>query len=371
MDKRKLRKALKRIYYLPFNRQFFPYLANKFRHFYLKWTKSTQVAYPGTIMLELTNHCNLACTICPREYGYGKEMDKGQMTLEMAKRVIDEAWPYLDSIGLTGMGETFMFKQLEEVVDYVKSKNKGIIISISTNAVLPGFLEKVKPAIGKIDTIQISIDGLNEVYDSIRLKSDFKLLDHNIKELVIMSKGSGTDLMLNMVVTKENYMHMPDLVEYAEKAGIDYMDFTLFNLASVTDYPASYYQFYKSPEFLNVVSKLNDAITRANNVIVTNRNFKTDNSFQKCHFPWSHYYVSQDGYVPPCCAKPFPKEKNFGNVSGLKLIDVLNSEDFREWRKLWFENQTPDFCEKCHFIDLGPIEVENVTTSPTGHPIAG
>jgi radical SAM protein with 4Fe4S-binding SPASM domain len=358
MDKRKLKKALKRVYYLPLSGHFFKYLLNKLRHFYLSLTKSTRVAYPGTIMLELTNHCNLACTICPREYGYGHEMDKGRMTLEMAKRVIDEAWPYLDSIGLTGMGETFMFKQLEEVVDYVKSKNKGIIISISTNAVLPGFLDKVKPVIGKIDTIQISIDGLNEVYDSIRLKSDFKLLDHNIKELVNMAKGSGTDLMLNMVVTKENYMHMPDLVEYAEKAGIDYMDFTLFNLASVTDYPISYYRFYESKEFLKVVEKLEQAIKKTKNVIVTNRNFKTDKSFQKCHFPWSHFYVSQDGYVPPCCAKPFPKEKNFGSVTENSLIEVLNSPDYQKWRTLWFENTPPDFCEKCHFIDLGPIEVE-------------
>jgi MoaA/NifB/PqqE/SkfB family radical SAM enzyme len=61
-------------------------------------------------MLELTNHCNLACTTCPREYDYGKEMEPGTMTVENAKAVIDQIWPYLDSIGLTGMGETFLFR---------------------------------------------------------------------------------------------------------------------------------------------------------------------------------------------------------------------------------------------------------------------
>ena len=361
MNKRRLKKAIKRIKYLPKNKYLLFYLLNKFRHFYLKLSKSTKVAYPSTIMLELTNHCNLACTICPREYEYGKQMNKGFMDVESAKKIIDEIYPYLDSIGLTGMGETFMYKQLEEIVDYIKNKNKGIIISVSTNAVLPDFIKKVKNLVNKIDTIQISIDGLNEVYNSIRINSDFNILERNLKELVKLSKGSSTDLMLNMVVTKENYKHMPKLVEYADKIGIKYLDFTLFNLASVTGYSSEYYDFYESQDFLDVISELDIVISTTENVLVTERNFKTDNSFQKCPFPWSHFYVSQDGYVPPCCAKPFPKEKNFGNVFNSNLLDVLNSDSFRKWRELWLKNQTPDFCNNCHFINIKAINTERNT----------
>ena len=355
MDKRHLKKALKRLYYLP-NKHLLLYLSNKVKHYYLRLIKSNKVAYPSTIMLELSNQCNLACTICPREYAYGKEMAKGFMAVDEAKRIIDEVYPYLDSIGLTGMGETFMYKPITEIVDYIKNKNKGIIISVSTNAVLPNFIEKVKPIVGKIDTIQISIDGLNEVYNSIRLKSDFKILDQNIRRLKHLCENTSTDLMLNMVVTKENYKHMPHLVKYAEETGIDYMDFTLFNLASVTNVPIEYYEFYESKEFLEVVNELEEVIKNTKNVLVTERNFKTDNSFQKCPFPWSHFYVSQDGYVPPCCAKPFPKEKNFGSINDSSLMNVLNSQDMMEWRKLWYQNITPDFCDKCHLVHVKPIK---------------
>ena len=168
MNKRSLRKAVKRIIYLPKNKYLILYLINKLNSFWLKLIKSKKVPYPSTIMLELTNHCNLACTTCPREYEYGKQMDKGNIQLDQAKKIIDELWPYLDSVGLTGMGETFLFKEIEELVHYIKSKNKGIIISISTNAVLPNFIEKASSVIRKIDTIQISIDGLNKVYENIR-----------------------------------------------------------------------------------------------------------------------------------------------------------------------------------------------------------
>ena len=162
--------------------------------------------------------------------------------------------------------------------------------------------------------------------------------------------------MLNMVVTKENYFQMPLLIDYSEEVGIDYMDFTLFNLASVTQIERSYYDFYKSAEFLDMVSELETKIKNKTKVTVTNRNFKTDNSFQKCPFPWTHFYICWNGFIPPCCAKPFPKELNFGNVFNNKVIDILNSDKFRQFRKLWFANKTPDFCDKCHFIDIEPIK---------------
>jgi len=356
MNKRRLNKALKRIANLPKNKYLLSYMANKAKHGYLKLSKSTKVAYPSTIMLELTNHCNLACTTCPREYDYGKEMDKGRMSVNQAKLIIDELWPYLDSVGLTGMGETFLYKEIEEVVNYIKFKNRGIIISVSTNAMLSNFIETVSKLINKIDTIQISIDGLGKVYESIRINASFQTLDKNLRQLSQMCAGTDTTLMLNMVVTKENYLQMPSLVEYAEEVGIDYLDFTLFNLASVTNIERSYYDFYKSEEFLKVVSELEEKINNTTNITVTNRNFKTDNSFQKCPFPWSHFYICWNGFVPPCCAKPFPKELHFGNVFDNKVIDVLNSDSFKEFRTLWYENKTPDFCDKCHFIDIEPIK---------------
>jgi radical SAM protein with 4Fe4S-binding SPASM domain len=356
MYKRRIRKALKRISDLPKNKYLFMYLANKARHFYLNLTKSTRVAYPGTIMLELTNHCNLACTTCPREYDYGKAMDKGKMEVKQAKKIIDELWPYLDSIGLTGMGETFLFTEIEEIVDYIKSKNKGIIISVSTNAQLPGFVAQITKLINKIDTIQISIDGLYEVYESVRKKADFKRLDENLRLLSGLCYETNTDLMLNMVVTKENYFQMPSLVNYAEEVGIDYLDFTLFNLASVTKIERSYYDFYKSPEFLKVIAALEETINNTLRVAVNNKNFKTDNGFQKCSFPWTHFYICWNGYVVPCCAKPFPKELNFGNVFDNKVIEILNSGSYRKFRDLWYANTTPTFCDKCHFIDIEPIK---------------
>jgi len=355
MNRRRLKKAITRIAYLPKNLNLFLYLWNKFHHIFLRLTKSTTVAYPSTIMLELTNHCNLHCTTCPREYVYGKQMDKGTIKVEQAKKIIDELGPYLDSVGLTGMGETFLFKEIEEIAGYIKSKNNGIIISVSTNAMLPDLPKIASRVIGTIDTIQISIDGLSDVYEKIRLNANFAQFDQNVRSLAAQCAGTNTTLMLNMVVTKENFHQMPHLVEYARDAGIRYLDFSIFNLAAVTDISIDYYRFYQSDEFRNVLAELEETVQKNPEVIVINRKFETENGFQKCPFPWSHFYICWNGFVPPCCAKPFPKEMNFGNVFSNGVLSILNSPAYREFRKRWLDNSAPEFCKKCYYLELKPI----------------
>lgn len=348
MNKRKIEKAVYRLTHLPQGKDFFRYAGNKMETYRLRKAGALSVAYPSTLMLELTNRCNLACTTCPRVFDFGKAMDQGNMPKDQAMKIIDDVWPYLDSIGLTGMGETFIYNDVAEIASYIKSKNKGIVISVSTNAMLPDFLERVSKVVGIIDTIQISIDGLNEVYEQIRVNAKFATLDKNIKALAQMCKNTRTTLMLNMVVVKENYHQMPEVIEYAATTGVTYLDFSQFNLASVTNIDTSYYKFYKSDAFLAVLNKVEAMKGQTKDLSIT-INFKAGKGFKECPFPWSHFYVCWNGEMAPCCAKPFPKEKTFGNAFDSGLMDVLNNKAYFAFRKAWYANKTIDFCKKCHF----------------------
>lgn len=358
MTKRRLNKAIKRLKQLPGGTAFFKYGGNKFRHYGLKATGSTRVAHPSTIMLELSAHCNIHCTICPREYGYGKAMDKGFMDLQHAKRIVDQTWPYLDSIGLTGMGETFLYPHLEEVVDYIRSKNQGIVISASINAYAPKTREYATKLRNKIDTLQVSIDGLDEVYDRIRQGSDFKTFLANLSGLSELLKGSSTDMMLNMVVTKENYFQMSQLLAFANQVGIRFVNFTIFNLAAVTGIDVGYYDFYLSGDFAEAKQELDQTREKYPGIETTFWEHNPEKGFKNCPFPWSHFYICWNGEVAPCCAKPFPKEFTFGNAFEKPLMKILNSPGYQSFRKMWQNNQTHPFCQKCHFIDL-PLAISS------------
>lgn len=354
MTKRFLENLWKRAKHLPGGTDFFQYTGNKIQHAALKLTRQTRVAHPSTVMLELSAHCNLKCTICPREYGYGEEMDMGLMEEENAKKVIDELVPYVDSIGLTGMGETLMYKKIESIVDYIKAKNEGIIINISTNAVLPKTIEKIGAMAGKLDTIQISIDGIDDVYNSIRVQSDFQLFKNNVRQIADICRNTSTTVMLNMVVTQENFFHMKEVVLFAEEMGIGFVNYTIFNLACISGVDLSYYDFYQGEAFQAEVKRLQEHNTA---VEVTWSGLGSDKGFQSCSLPWSHFYVCWNGEMAPCCAKPFPKELSFGNVFKEGLMPVLNSEGFQDFRTKWLKNETPDFCRGCHYVDCKKVNI--------------
>lgn len=354
---RRLRKAAVRLQQLPRGIDFLKYSVNKLHGFWLHTIKSTKVAHPSSLMLEVTNQCNLACITCPREYAYGAEMDKGFINLQKIKKVIDEAVPYVDSIGLTGMGETFMFKKLPEVVAHIRSKNKGIIISISTNAHLPISVSMVAELADQIDTIQISIDGTYDVYENVRKKSNYDFFMANVKEIIQICEGKRATITFNFVAIKENFFNMVDVVELAGTMGVKYVNITPFNVASITVFDKSYYDFFYTEEFRTALKKAKDKAKEFPQLRFSAWDIEAPKGFRKCDLVWSHFYVSWDGYSTPCCAKPFPKQLNFGNVFESGLMNCLNDPDYRKFRAMWYKNETPDFCKNCHVIDLDPIKV--------------
>ncbi len=74
--------------HLPGGVNFVRYFNNKISHYSRNLSGSLGVAHPSTIMLEVTNHCNLHCITCPREYAYGKAMDKGNVDLSLLKKMV-------------------------------------------------------------------------------------------------------------------------------------------------------------------------------------------------------------------------------------------------------------------------------------------
>lgn len=358
INKRRIQKIVNRLKNLPGGISFFRYWLNKFHAAYLKMRRSTKVAYPSSIMLEVTNHCNLGCITCPREYDFGVAMNKGIIDLNKMKKVVDEVAPYIDSIGLTGLGETLLYKNLEEILQYIKSKNKGIQTFISTNAHVPGaekYIDKLAPY---LDTVQISIDGTDTVYEQVRLKSKYSFFLETTKKIVAVCQEKGVSVLFNFVAVKENYRQMKEVVKLASELGVGFVNITPVNVGSITTATTAYYQLFYSEDFKNELKQAFNFSKQDGHVELTIWDVKKKNEFKKCHLPWNHFYISWDGYMTVCCAKPFPKELNFGNVFETSLMECLNSKAYRQFREKWFQNETPDYCQKCHVVDLKPIELD-------------
>ena len=164
--------------------------------------------------------------------------------------------------------------------------------------------------------------------------------------------------MFNFVAVKENYTQMKDVVRLASEIGVQFVNITPVNVGSITSVTIDYYNLFYGEEFKNELKQAFDVSKQVGNVDLSIWDVKTKNEFRKCHLPWNHFYISWDGYMTPCCAKPFPKELNFGNVFETSLMQCLNSKEYRQFRKMWYKNETPDFCKKCHVVDLKPLDID-------------
>ncbi|MBN1409107.1 MAG: radical SAM protein [Calditrichaceae bacterium] len=300
-------------------------------------------------MIELTNHCQLKCFICAREYQFGRDMDKGHMDFVQFKKLIQENHIYLDRIGLTGLGETLLYPQIIEAVEYIRSLNKGISIFISTNAYPKNAPEIMSKIADKIDTLQISLDGIGSVFEHIRKKSNYNLYYDNLKKLTGLSHHKRMAVKFNMVVFEENYKQMKDVINLAHSLNVNELFFNTFNLVA-TDLDLNRYNFYKTPEFLN---EFDEALQSARDlgIYIGYHDLTMPKGFEHCPYPWDDFYITWDGYLVPCCAKPFPKVKNFGNVFTNGLMPPLNSKEYIDFRNLSKQNITPDFCRGCHKLN--------------------
>lgn len=334
-----------------FNADLFAYIKNMVAWHRLDTNRTTIEPYPTGLMLELGNRCNLHCIICPREYQYGKQMNQGFMPLKNAKQIIDEVYPYLTSIGLTGLGETLLYPHLLEILQYIKSKKPSIQTTISTNANFVGFVDKMLPLLPYLDSIQFSVDGVGDVYETIRPNTNFSFVEANIRQIVAAAEKS--ELLINTIITRENYRNLTSVLEFADSVGIRFVNFNHINLASIPEQRKLYTDFFTSDEYAQVVAKLEACKQTHPNMNFTG--YATDgqqSQFRDCDFVWHHHYITWDGYVVPCCAKPFPKELNFGNVFENGVLETINSPQAQAFRRLWQKNTAPEFCKYCNNVNL-------------------
>ncbi len=299
-------------------------------------------------MLEVTNRCQLHCITCPREYGLGARMDKGHMDVGKAKSLIDSAHTYLDRIALTGLGEPFLYPHLVELVEHISGRNRGLSIFVSTNAQHPGTAELAGRLADRIDTLQISIDGCGEVFESIRKGASYGRFLENLGAAAWAARGRRMDVVLNMVVVETNVGQMGQVVELAAKHGVGEVRLGALNHAAIESQLGAL-GFYVSAGFREALGAAGRSARRFG-VELSFPRFDGPSGFRTCPFPWGNFYVSWDGYLAACCSKPFPKELHFGNVFEDGLLECINHAGFVEMRRMWLKDRAPGFCEGCGYL---------------------
>ena len=175
-------------------------------------------------LIDLFWECTLTCNAKCKHCGSGAEKKKydGELTTEEIKRAFKQIADDMDAgkilINVTG-GEPLVRQDLCEVMEYATNE-LGFHWGMTTNGILLNDenIEKLKKA--NMETISISIDGLEETHDRFRgVPGSYKIITNNIRNL--KKAGYVKHLQVTTVFHKENINQLDELYNVMLDLGID------------------------------------------------------------------------------------------------------------------------------------------------------
>lgn len=182
----------------------------------------------GVTTFILTYQCNLACDYC-----YQKEVRKSSGRSTMSEEFVDEFFDiYRDKLlaskssgnqGFTLYGGEPLLPgnrgAIQRILRY--AKRDGIIVSTVTNAVaLPEMLDLVGPEKGKINNVQVTLDGERMFHDGKRVSpSGGPTFEHTLFALRELIK-TGANAIVRIHLHPKSLESGVRLVEYLEREKI-------------------------------------------------------------------------------------------------------------------------------------------------------
>ena len=146
----------------------------------------------SSVNLELTNHCNLRCTICPVNTTMRRA--KGYMDPDLFRRVIDEN-PQIHFVLAFQWGEPLLHPNFFELVRYAKDRGVSTMITSNGTHLTPENRRKLLEC--GLTRITFSVDGDSETHRAIR-SYDLETLRRDVKTFVAERDAAGSPLKIDV-----------------------------------------------------------------------------------------------------------------------------------------------------------------------------
>lgn len=283
---------------------------------------------PIKVTFYITYRCNLRCPFCYRKTQEAPEVNTVQIK-EMMKEFKDMGTYFWVFNG----GEPLLREDLPELIDY--AKGLGFHCSLVTNGVLLAQKLENNPSYRKLDFVQISLEGTEEVHDKMYGQGTYnRIIDalNLLKELNIR-----TDILT--LIAKDNLDYFDYLIEFVTQYHMT-ITFQPMAIQKEDNSGLSQQYFPQRVRFKEVVDKLIKQKKTGAPILSSIEFLKMirdcwPDSPNKIHCYAAQFYcnVTPDGYLVPCCAKLFQTQaENQGLKVGFRdafrqLCDMSGCQD--------------------------------------------
>jgi MoaA/NifB/PqqE/SkfB family radical SAM enzyme len=180
--------------------------------------------YPARLEFELSNKCNLECTMCSGFFSSSIRANRENLPAlprSYDSRFVKQLLPYLPHLTHAKFlgGEPFLIDIYYEIWDRLMELNPGCKVSITTNGTV--YTEKVKRVLRNLNCeIVVSIDSVvKATYESIRRNAKMERTLANFEAFAEFNRHKKLSLSIAICPMISNAAELPGLVEFASERG--------------------------------------------------------------------------------------------------------------------------------------------------------
>ena len=309
------------------------------------------------VNLELTDRCNLNCTMCYRQSWKEPPSD---MTDEVLDKILDDLDKIetLEEVVVGGIGEPTVHPRISEVLQ--KFSKYNLILTSNGASLSEDLMETI---VDTVDQLVISVDGLSDRFYSIR-GFELEVVSHHVKAINAIKarkKSRTPQLLFQMVISRTNKQDVFGIMDLVSEFGAT--QFIVSNIlpASLEDKDLILYSENGSPEMKSFYQKIrNHGLRKGLDVKLSESKLKTE---RRCRFIENDTTViNARGDVNPCyrfahsgTEVVFGREKKidahaFGHVLEESLENIWDSVEYKRYRAMVYDNHYPS-CTDCDLVD--------------------
>ena len=322
--------------------------------------RPTRVRYqPTKLQLETTNRCNLGCIECYRT-NLKFKAQLGDLSFENFRRIVEQ-FPYLRGISLFGLGEPLMNRELGGMLDYLRKDRPEVRPYITTNGTLLDGKRVAMLVYHKVG-LTISLNAATPpTYKQTTGDTRYELpqIVDNLKRLSAAARKADLRFTICMVIMNENVAEIPDYVRLARAVGAHEAYFGEQNYDAAGNRLDDL--LLREPALVRrQLAAARDLGTRLGIRVGHSKRDPTiwggKKAFVPCKYLWKMPYISWDGFLLPCCARPFPGVFNFGQVVAngdrqtSSFSDLWFSEPYNTMRRRVAKGMSGGLCHGCQHL---------------------
>lgn len=270
-----------------------------------------------TIYFIITRKCNYACPFCIRE---NIELPSQDVSYEDFVKVIDILSSAFTKCNLviTG-GEPFFNKHFFDMLEYASNKVSSITVT-SNGSFDEASATRLMAYLSRNVNLQLSLDGPQEIHDSLRGIGSFDVVIKNINRL----KEFSNKLVISTTVGRDNVEYIYGLANILNNLSFHHWKVSPVQLRdpkrideeiSSTDWNQFVDAIIPLCYFRVTIKKMFDF-----ELMEKNKDFKSDSNkcIYNCGFGSRKFYITQNFNVLPCSCV----NENVGNILTDDVADI-------------------------------------------------